>query len=66
LEAVARAGILTDLYSIIVWEGVFMAGTIEGGNGGVATLWEEWSRWKTKGNIAEPYTMEIAIIRQHR
>jgi hypothetical protein len=43
-----------------------MAGTIEGGNGGVATLWEEWSGWKTKGNIAEPYTMEIAIIRQHR
>jgi hypothetical protein len=63
---VARAGMLTDLYSRIVWEGVFIVGTIEGGDVGVATLWEEWFGWERRGNIAEPYTMKIVITRQHR
>jgi hypothetical protein len=66
LEAVVRAGMVTDLYSMIVWEGVFMAGMIEGGDGGVATLWEGCFGWGRRGNTAEPYTMKTTIIRQHR
>jgi hypothetical protein len=56
LEAVARAGMLTDIYSRIVWEGVFMAGMIECGDVGVATLWEEWFGQERGGGALQSLT----------
>jgi hypothetical protein len=38
-----------------------MAGTMEGGDVGVATLLEGWFGWERGEGNVEPYTVKIAI-----